>query len=239
MGLYRDFETQPPTPGVDPVDGLAPAWLSRPAGKAWLGAFGDQKDWLTELTKQAVKARCADVAPSDALPLIGAERQLVRGVTETEADFRARILAAWDLWQYGGTAYGLLRALVTAGYPGPVIQTQGSAQQFQLDSGGALVVQSLTPPMHLGGTPSELWSDFGIVIPKPWPARWGGVALADGTNEQKTFAAMVASWKPAHARCVKIVVQDGNLWGSGGLTWAGASLKWGQGTNTNWTPPVG
>jgi hypothetical protein len=237
MGLYRDFETSIPTLGAPQLDGLAPVWLARPAGQAWLGAHGDLKDWLVDRLKQAVKARCASIAPSDALPALGSERLLARGLVEDEPTYRARIQAAWDLWQYGGTAWGLLKALVAGGFPTPVIQCQGSVKQYQLDAGGNLVTQSLTPPLHLGGTPAELWSDFAVYLPQPWPTRWLGVAPADGSNEQKTCASLIGAWKPAHARCVKLVVINGKTLGFGGLVVGGWNL--GTGTNTNWTPPVG
>jgi len=222
---------------VDQVT-TSPPWLQGPYGAAWASALGDVKDAVWDWAAQAVKARCPNVCPSDALSLIGSERGLERGVSEPEAQYRARLVGAWLQWQWAGTPYGMLQAFLLAGYPGVIVQCQ-SGMQYTL--GGTGMVSDLAPsamaaPVHLGGSP-ELWSDIGIVIIKPWPTWWAGVAPADGSADQKTAAALVKKWKNAHNRCVALKVVDGVLW-DGGATWDGGG-KWDSGSSTTWTPPVG
>jgi hypothetical protein len=256
MGLYRDFQSGPPTVGAVPPDGLAPTWLQKPGGQAWLRAHGDLKDWLVGILTQAVKARAPAFAPLDALQLLGHERQIDRGITETVANYRARVVEAWELWQYGGTAWGLLRAMLAAGYPTVYLLSQTGAT-YSLDGAGQLVVSVVPGSIHLGGSPAELWSDFGMLIttplPNPWPSALGYtlpvmlpsvttstlVIPPDGSSEQRSVSALIKAWKPAHARCVKVVVTDGHVWGVGGLTWGQASLTWGAGNYVTWTPPEG
>lgn len=233
---YRDYETTPVP------DGLAPPWLLGPKGAAWLGAFGDVKDSVVDLVKQAVQARLPAYAPADALGPLGDSRGLVRGVVEPEANFRSRLAAAMQLWLWAGTPYGVLSTLYAAGYTSAQLQTQ-TGQQFALSgyTGDPVVDLSstaMTAPVHLGGTPAELWSDFAVLIPTPWPSWWNGVAPADGSDDQKTVAAIVARWKPGHCRCVKLAVVSGPTW-DGAYTWDQGGVNWDSGTQTAWTPPVG
>ena len=162
-----------PTEGASPPDGLAPPWLLRPNGAAFLGALGDGLDALAGSAKEAVKARLPLLGPADALPQIGAERGINRGPNETVASYRARLVAAWDLWQYGGTPRGLLGALFVAGYTSSTIQTQ-TGYQYSLDSGGNVVSATIPGTVHLGGSPAELWNDVAIFIGMPWPSWWSG-----------------------------------------------------------------
>ena len=210
----------------------APPWLRGPYGAAWLAALGLLKDTVAGWSKEAVKARMPALAPSDALGRIGQERGIDRGIVETEAAYRARLQAAFTAWQWGGTAYGLLAALVASGYPTPIIQIQ-NAKQYTLDANGNLVTSQMATPVHLGGTPAELWSDFAVYIAKPWPSWWAGVAPADGSNDQKTVANLIKRWKPGHARNVKLLVLNAPTWGVS-LLWN--SFTWGSATNTTWTP---
>ncbi len=209
----------------------APPWLRGTYGTAWLAAMGQLKDTVAGWAKEAVKARMPALAPSDALARIGQERGIGRGIVEPETNYRARLQAAFTAWQWGGTAYGLLLALVAAGYPSPIVQIQ-NARQYSLDANGNLVNSNLAMPVNLGGSPIR-WSDFAVFISQPWPSWWGGSAPADGSTDQQTVANIIRGWKPAHARNVKLVVLNAPTWGVS-LVWN--SFTWGSGTNTTWTP---
>jgi hypothetical protein len=175
------------------------------------------------------------LCPADALPAIAAERGLPRGVNEPEATYRARLAAAFDQWQWAGTPYGILRALQLAGYPSVIVRVQ-KAKQYTLAAGGTpadLATSDVPPPVHLGGVP-ELWNDFAVFVTKPWPSWWNNVPPANGSVEQKNTSALVAKWKPAHARCVRLAAVDGSIWGLN-MTWG--SFTWG-GSIVEWTPPT-
>ena len=178
------------------------------------------------------------LSPSDALPLTGQERGLARGYAETESQYRERLVNAFEAWRWAGTPFGLLRAFQIAGFPSVILQCQ-SGTQYTL-AGATGKVQDLVPspmpgPVHLGGTPAELWSDIGILITQPWPIWWGGVAPADGSPDCLTAKALITAWKGAWNRCVKLNVVSGPVWG--GFTWG--SFTWGSGTSVTWTPPAG
>lgn len=234
MGSYATFQ-------IDASQ--APPWLLGPLGAAWLSAFGATKDSIVDRAKQSVKARFAGIAPSDALSTMGGERGILRGPTEGEASYRARIQNAWNSWGYAGTAWGLLYAFWIAGCPNVQIQTQGSAMRFQLVANPTgnpqtdLLANYLPTPVHLGGSPSELASDIAVFILAPFPTWWSGTIPADGSADQRFASALVAQLKPAHCRCVKLNVVNGPAWNVGGITWNG--FTWGGGTNVAWTPPSG
>jgi hypothetical protein len=214
---------------------VSPPWLQGPNGAAWASALGDLKDSIVTQTVEAVKARFPNESASDALPRIGNERGLPRGVGEPEAQYRARLVAAWEQWAWAGTPYGMLRAFQLAGFPTVLLQTQSGRMQY-FDVSSALVTNVISGA-HLGGTPTEQWSDFAVLIPQPWPSWWGGSAPVDGSADCKTAQALIKQWKPGHTRCVKLIVINGPVWGYGGLLWG--AFTWGSGTTVTWTPPAG
>ena len=238
--LYADWMIDAGAPpGTVPV---APPWLKGPNGQRWLRGIGQSLDANVDRCRQAIKASFPALAPSDALPVLGDEISMPRGMVETEDAYRARLAAAWTIWPFAGTAFGLLMSMYYAGYQHAVVQTQGG-KQYQLapeltgDPAHDLVVSQMATPVHLGGTPAELWSDFAVFIAKPWPSWWGAGAPADGSNDQKSLAALIKTWKAAHTRCVQLKVIDGPVVGLN-IT-VGATFTVGFGSVTTWTPPAG
>lgn len=90
---------------------LQPTALRGTWGEAWAVSLGTEKDALLALAKEAVRARLIDEAPSDALDLIGADRDLERGRSEADASWRDRIAGAWESWSWLGTRYGISDAV--------------------------------------------------------------------------------------------------------------------------------
>lgn len=113
MAAPTDFERYQPA--------IMPYWARRANGQAYWQSLGKVKDQLVSTTKQAVKSRMPGLAPLDALDLIGGERGLPRyrfGTDpQTDAEYRATVASAWDLWYWGGTAKGMMDELYRAFRP--------------------------------------------------------------------------------------------------------------------------
>ncbi len=157
-------------------------------------------DAVRALALEAVRAGIISQAPTDGLPYIGEDRVLEHGIGETAATFRARCQDAWDSWEFAGTEAGMLEQL-RAWLPGAGI--------------------SILTPLDWGGAAdfSRIW----VVIEKPHP--WVPWLVGDGTlvgqfgrtvgstatvREVKTAQRIVQAWKPAHYRCIHIVVNLSN-----------------------------
>jgi hypothetical protein len=232
---------------------LPPGWLQSPFGRAWGLAFGRSKDALVMLAKQAVKSRMPRLCAPDALAELARERGIERGPAETLESFRERVATAWDVWRWAGTPFGLLLAFWHAGYrPASgkvVLQTQGGGKQYELRADfdptahapeQALVISDLATPVHLGGTPDELWSDFAVLFVSPLPPPWVPSPPADGSEEVEGIRRLILRWKSAHARCVALEVTSVDLWDYPQETWEPTSEVWNEsGITTSWTPPLG
>jgi hypothetical protein len=229
---------------------LAPGWLRDPTGSAFLGAFGAVKDSLVTRAKDAVKARFPSMCPEDALALIAAERGIDRGPTESLASFRERVQAAWDVWRWAGTAYGLLLAFYWQGYrpaSGRVVIQTETERQYELRPDfdpkvhtpeNALVISSIGP-VSLGGAP-ELWSDVAVLFVAPLLPSWLPTPPADASPEVEGIRSTIRRWKPAHARCVALKVTPIDLWDFPAETWDPTTELWNEtGSTTTWTPPSG
>jgi hypothetical protein len=210
---------------------LAPPWLRQGAGEAWLRGVGDAKDGLELRLRESVKARFPAEAPLDALTRIGGDRGgLERGVTETEAAWRARLRGAWDVWPWAGTPTGVLRALAFAGYTSVVLVT-GTGRAHTLDISGNVVTTLAGDVM-----PSGFWNGFRVLFVSPLPPSWVPTPPSNGSDEVNTLRRLVKQWKPGHAIFEDMVVVQGNVWGFPATqTWGQPGLTWGGGT-TIWTP---
>lgn len=187
-----------------------PAWLRARVGAAWRGAVGALLDWYLDVAKQAVKARHVQTSPEDGLAEIGRERSIERYPADTLATYRARLLLAWDLWQQGGTAAGIIAALNAAGFGSVAIYTA---------LGAAPPGEAVWPPD--GNTAN--WSRFWVHIdatavggnPFNWAAvTWGSLNWGAGWTWGSTATAeqialvrrVVRLWKAAHEVCAGLLI---------------------------------
>lgn len=119
------MSAQNPTSFVEWYQNLPIPWLVAGAnGQKEALALGAALDGQVTLIKLATKAHMPSYAPSDALPHIGADRQLEQGPNETNANFVTRLKTAWDDWARAGTALELLVQLYWGGFGGAVIAQQ-------------------------------------------------------------------------------------------------------------------
>lgn len=107
----------PPIPTYALYQGnLPPGWLTQPYGGAWANAQGITKDALLEQMKEGMLARYPLSAPLDGIGVIGQDRGMQQGITETLASYQERLQNVWGEWSVSGMAWGLLSQLGQAGY---------------------------------------------------------------------------------------------------------------------------
>jgi len=181
----------------------APPWFQNAPVGPEIEAYGALADEHLEYVATALRARYAELAPEDGLNLLGAERNFVRYRAESGDAFRARVLGAWDFWQWGGTEYGMRLWLKVAGYEARIHE-------------------------HFRDDPS-IWAEFSLYL---WPYRpefitdrWDDEVGAwdDGSNWDYTIAGaelqrvpeLVKEVKPAHAKIRSIYYVPGprDVWG--------------------------
>jgi hypothetical protein len=225
---------------------LAPGFLRGDYGQQLMRSLGILKDLALERARRAVRARMPTLAPYDALPLIGDERQIDAVPGEPAAAYAERLRNAWDTWRLAGLPLGVLRALRIAGFP-TVTLLQMRRHSFTLDADSNLVVANYGAPVDQGYTPANypatFWNAFGVVISEPFG--WSGAVPADGSATAELCRRVLKRWKPAHAICDTITIVTGiELWDWPAGSWDEAGGHWltdGEAAAgvVHWTPPVG
>jgi hypothetical protein len=211
----------------------APPWLRDAVSDTLHRAQGDGKDSLVQRLRGGLKARFPLVGPEDALPVIGAERQVERGPAEPASAYAARLVIAWDTWEFGGTPWGILNALWEMGHRTPVLITQaGSVHALNADR--ELVTTNIPGGYH-AFTP-DFFNAFELYFPLPLPDAWSGGVPLSASSEANGVRRIVNRWKPAHARFGRVRIQlTGHIWGQPGLEWDEEGETWG-GTQKVWGP---
>lgn len=241
-----------------------PPWFGAD-GRAHMAALGIRLDALHELFTAAVHARLPGAGPDDALEVIGQDRGLPQGPSETDLAYAARLKDAWDIWGGddtpvtgvgggAGSPLGMLNALKAAGLPtGPtgatIVQQNGRSSgtankkrgYAQLDNSGNLVLGELMPC----NTRTDL---TGAVNPRPgWTVTvndnfysiFGIVFPATATIDVGLINSIAIKWRPSKAVFYGTwVISVGRAWGwptTG--TWG--SGNWGGNTVTFYPGPNG
>lgn len=201
----------------------APGWLKGELGESWWQLWGGLKDALLAGAKAAVKQRYPASSSPAGLEAIGQDRQLERMPDEPEGAYVARLEAAFDTAQWGGTAKGVRDALILTRLFDPVIGLDGD-----YDSPDVVANWRWDP-----GSP--LWARFWVVIEQPHVfkaprtygsgAKYGQPPVGDGifygftgaTGEQsRLLRRAVALTMGGHNRCMAIIILiSGTLYGGG------------------------
>jgi hypothetical protein len=228
-----------------------PPWLQAKWGRAFLDAVGARMDNVVGATKEAVFARLPEFAPSDAQDVIGADRGLPRGGGESDEDYGARLVDAWNIWGGdntpltgkgggAGSARGILLQLKALGLPtgsdGATVYNH-NGRYAQLDGSDEVVFGDGPVAVNrsnlLGLVPGNLkgftldWRDqfyakFGILFPVDVPALRPNTQLAAAINR------MVDRWRQAKEHYVGAFVIEAG----GGWDWP-ATQTWDDGTLWN------
>lgn len=190
----------------------APNWLrgttgANPGdGEFFLQQIGAFLDWQAQRRKDSIFCRMPSYAPTDdAMKYIGDERQLGRGPTEPQSNYRARLLNAWTSWLSAGTPIGVLSTLYLAGYTAVSLAQRG--HWYTLGGGGTTLVDTtLTQPSYqIQGVASTFWSGFDLYVGTTYPAWWSGVPPAVNSAEGQFILGILKTWKPAFAVLGRVI----------------------------------
>lgn len=180
-------------------------------------------DALVDWTFYGLIARWPHLAPSDALPVLGRERGIRRGISETDASYVSRLLIWLVSRRFRGNPYALADQL--AGWLGAkvgvirVVNQQGA--WYTRLSDGTREYHRATPTNFSWDAYPTQWSRYWVILyPSDtcWNTRkvltglttWGDHSGTWGTTmsrgEAEVLRAIVGEWNPPHARCSHIVL---------------------------------
>jgi len=210
---------------------LAPPALQGTWSGRLIKALGAELDECTDEMIQARKLSMPGTvstmpAATEALAKIGAERQLERGPTETDAQYGERLRLAWDVFPRMGSHGALLGQLDIAGYDRANLYViQRSGRRSTRTSLGATTITD-GPVWTWSGKPPEAYAEFGLlfVAAQPsitWDSLLGFSAAAAKLNR------IVWRWRPAKADFIgTAIIASGATWGwPTTRTWG--SFNWG------------
>ncbi|MGW8285744.1 MAG: hypothetical protein ACWGPR_08500 [Candidatus Deferrimicrobiaceae bacterium] len=178
---------------------VMPPWLAGPVGQRYIGTCCSLTNHIG-LEGDTLALRAAQLTnpdqPPDAISRLGAERQLDRGPTETDAQYKARLNDAWTAWEYAGAAYSITSQLALIGLTAEVKQNT----DWDWDGNTAAWARFWVVVTSHPWTTSWQWGDGSV---------WGGGQTWGSTasiQEVQTVQSIVAQWKPAHCFCDKIII---------------------------------
>lgn len=185
---------------ADIVTSVLPKPFSARLSSAWFGVLDSLTgDLLAEGESLALRAPWLrdSESPDDVLPLVGGERGMPRYPGETAAQYRARLLDAWNAYTFAGAEQTIVAQFAHAGYPGTEIQFDAAA---------------LGP----NGEAAPYWSQFWVYFPlssgHPVTGNgptWGSFNYGDGTvyglgvtvGFYQLIHGIVRKWKPTRWIC--------------------------------------
>ena len=188
-------------------------------------------------------------APEDALDYIGHERLLIRGPSEGNTVYRARLLGAWRSWKLSGTKYGILYGLAVAGWNASSWDSESDAWPAGwLPDGDVWVFDAhdWTPPAGWNGDDTWWWMlldgyNFGMSLSPPigdplLPAVGDTSWCVGLMTDWKTFEilrTMVRQWNAAHAHpeTAFVVMSSGHWDDVIGGGWRIGAIGWTVGGN--------
>ena len=188
--------------------------------RASVGTFGALYDYAMQGVSEA--AASPMIPHYDALRRLGDEQSMRQYPEESWTDYRLRLNAAWNTWDYAGDERSVVDQLAAAGMPG--------AQVFRFTESGSWSEFVVFYPA--GSHPVTSKSDYG----DPGIA-YGDPGLSYGpagiTAEQlHGFKDAIIDWKPARWKCPYILWElsgatygTGHTYGEPGLVYGGEQVR--------------
>lgn len=178
--------------------------LAGPWGSRWLGAVGAMLDGALDGALDAGTLVGPLRAPVDALALLGEDRALEQLPSEGDADYRARLVAAWDLWTTAGTRAALEAAITQCGLAGTIyLPADWSPDNPPRAGWSQWWIYATTHPWTDDGT----WGDAGT-----WDD--GGTWDSSATPEEVArVRRLLRTWTNARDRGHVVLVFGVDHWG--------------------------
>lgn len=159
---------------------------------------------MIDRVRDGVKLRFPNADQPDALAVIGNERRIRRGPSESDASYASRLLTWWEDHRERGGPYALLRQMhayfFDSGNPQiDVIATSGL--RHSIDSDGEITRDSISWAASGG------WANIWIVFHLP-------SLIAVTPTYQEIISAVPREWSAAHIQNITIVLiaPDYELW---------------------------
>lgn len=227
----------------DTIRKIAPPWLQRDVAEKVLYALAIQIDACADALVAGVKLRFPGVYSDESLPLLGRERRIARGRTETNAVYASRLARWLDDHRRRGGPYALLLQLFAHYAPSnfAISLVYRSGRRFSMDTAGAIArdIIAFSPDSE----PAKwarwwlyyAWPDPGLAL-RIWgvstPSTWGSdhVWGSNLTPQDVVDLRLVPSeWNAAHCfGRVVLLSGGGHLWGYPPRLW-GDPGDWGDG----------
>lgn len=233
---------------VSIIESLLPGWMNRPARRHWprfAGTLALGLDAIAEATFQgrlaAMPGQTAAVPAmggfesEDALPLIGRDRRIARGLEETSPSYARRLRRWRQSWRRAATGWAIAEQVQGVfGPERPTVKVVSATVDAETGP-RPNVWHSIDPD----GVLTYYGGDGGFVIEPdgtmsafadpcaPWD--WDSASLPDGSAGQADGWRI---WVIVHAPTAMISATEG-VWGPG-PTWWGDGGTWG----TTATPPA-
>jgi len=218
-----------PTPSFrDAVRSVVPPWLAdrypRPFtnGFRLLYSMAAALDAMMQVAVEGLRAKFPTQGTPTALPYIGADRRIIRGLTEGDGSYAERQIDWLDAWQHSGSPPEMLTQLQPMFAPAapPLMRIVTNAGVwYTLDADGTLTIQNLGN-WNWDNRP-DLWARLWLIIYSPSDVPWApdgtwgdGHRWGDGRFWGLTITsamvsalqAVLANWHAAHGLYANIIV---------------------------------
>ncbi len=203
---------------------VSPRWLTTGDGELVGYSLDLIKDAFVERARLGLLAKFPETAPTDAAIALGRDRRLVKGISETQAQYAARLVRWLDDRKRVGNPYALLQKLAEYLGPSPMLRTvdnRGNWYTREADGTESAVLNEANwdwdgheerwSRFWVIIYPNGLWTesayDWGDAAGPDWGedpnTSWGSTATAEHVQSVRFI---VSDWKPAGTRCVNIII---------------------------------
>lgn len=218
---------------------LLPSWLGggqpspsitvdKDDGERVQYSLGVTIDAFLERCRLGVLARFPDHAPPDALPHLGRDRRIVRGINESAESYAERLLRWLDDHRVRGNPYALLeqlRAYCNVDMMARTVDARGN--WFTIAADGTRSASLDQGNWDWDGAAATQWGRFWVILYPPsdgslwtqdpdwgdadlWSGEWGRDGYTWGSSatpdEVQSVRSIVRSWKPAGTTCEFVIL---------------------------------